>query len=136
MPDNELIMPQPTNVVQDWAQKNPWTALIAFIITTLIFSTSSSFFTTKVVAQKDNQTISTDNFATKQDKEEIWRFMNGRIQFNDSRFNDIRNNMATKDEVASVRNEVKAISDKNDTQIKMLQDQNKLLQDFMQYVKK
>ena len=72
-----------------------------------------------------------NKYATKAEKDEIWRFMNQRNEFRNGQISDIMQQMARKEDISNLRSIVEVQSQKNDEQIRMLQDQNKLMQELI-----
>ena len=88
-----------------------------------------------LVATKGVQPVAAQDlenkYATKADKDEIWRFMNQRNEFRNGQIADIVQQMARKEDITNLRSIVEVQSQKNDEQIRMLQEQNKLMQELI-----
>lgn len=109
-----------------------WKSALIYALLTL---TLGSLGGAGIVATKGVQPVAAQDleskYATKAEKDEIWRFLNDRIKLRAEKDAEILAVMARKDDIQNLRSIIDIQTQKNDEQIRMLQEQNKLMQELI-----
>lgn len=117
----------------DWARDNPLQVVLVNALTVIVLAAASSFVGVKSAAQSASEKpVTHENFATKQDKDEIWRYLQERAKILEEQMSQMRQNAASKDDIRGLNQLVELSNRTNDEQIRMLQEQNKLLQSLIE----
>ena len=130
MDNQENAQTDAKNRLRDWFE-NPLQSLATYALSCAVLALGGGFVGTRVGAEqsqeKPAQTIKVEDFATKQDKDELWRYINQRGQFRDKQ----QENNATKDEVRGISMQIEMLNKKVDQQMELQQQQYQLTQQLL-----